>query len=552
MRDSNELATGQEAGCGTAASTRCGTRPSEHGPAVRHALAAAALFVCIQLPGLDRLPAFGGDEVYYAEPGFNLASRGRFAVPSWGSVRGFDRIFMANVPGYPILLASVYALFGLGVWQTRLPALAAGAASIVLTMRLARRSGGTPRAALVSGLLLAVSPSFVQACRDGRPDTTALCFALASVVSVLSTPRSGSRAWPLFTGLLAGSAVMVHVAVAPVPLACSALLARRTAREARCRALAFFALGMALPCVPWMILAAVQHEAFRDQFLALSARNSVLGQNPVRLLVAELVARYGAGYRLAPFWALLTGCVLAGWLWYGVVRRKMARACGAVWCCQFLFFALAKAKDGGGYLAYTEPYVAVLASCLMERLGSAHPMWNERREWRAKPALALAALVMLLGLGNGMALIAGRYGAIWKQWSARDYAATETKLRDLVPAHARILAHQSAWLALRRLGADPRILTQGGPVQDFFDTQYDPESVRSFEWVVLQPDYRRPGVEPVWSTVTREYELVAELRAGDAQAAAPLAARDPYHFLVFQRRSETVPALARSPNGPAL
>ena len=69
---------------------------------------------------------------------------------------GMEQHYYGFLPLHPLILAGVFKLFGEGLLQTRLEAVAASSLTLVLTLLLARRLFGAWTAALALGLLLLV------------------------------------------------------------------------------------------------------------------------------------------------------------------------------------------------------------------------------------------------------------------------------------------------------------------------------------------------------------------------------------------------------------
>jgi hypothetical protein len=68
------------------------------------------------------------------------------------------------------------------------------------------------------------------------------------------------------------------------------------------------------------------------------------------------------------------------------------------------------------------------------------------------------------------------------------------------------------------------------------DGQFDRQTVRRFEFLILQPEYRRPALDRVWQTAAEDYELMTEIGLPGEQGALGGVSGSPYHFQVFRRR----------------
>lgn len=183
-------------------------------------------------------------------------------------------------PGYPFVLAGVYALGVTGLAAAQAINLFLGLISTLLMYLVTRQAGGRPFAALVAAAAYAVlipavaDTAFVQ--RENLSVPLLLLFVLC-VIELARTRRPNTVAAitgiVYGAGLLAGASIILTVAAAIV-----AMLWRKPDLRAAATAAATFAAGAALVVTPW--LAHVDRELGRPVLTTNGPFNLYVGNNP--------------------------------------------------------------------------------------------------------------------------------------------------------------------------------------------------------------------------------------------------------------------------------
>lgn len=226
-----------------------------------------------------------------------------------------------NMLAYYALLHVVIAVFGSGALAIRLPAALAAAATVavvgVLGLRLANR-----RAALVAGLLTAVSLSMVYWGQDARGYTPMIALVAASFLSLIAVleGRGGWRAWLAYVILTTAAIYVGLEAVLVVPAQLVALVWFRD----RWRPVLSALLVTAVCCIPLAVLASERGST--QLFWVPSPSFRVLGH------VARAVTSSGLqpSFYTSTTTALLVLTLVL--LIAGAVRAwDVARAEGVVW-----------------------------------------------------------------------------------------------------------------------------------------------------------------------------------------------------------------------------
>ena len=279
----------------------------------------AVLAVAVGLGGLglDLWPRIWADEVFYLDPIRALISEGRFASPIFGTVRGLDRAFYLQPPGFPLLLAPALWFGGVEPTAIRLvPVLAYLAAGLVVsgwTTTLLRWRGVAEPAlfGVVAAAIVLGDWSLIYGARGARPDSAAvLLTALAGLALVKPAPSPGRT---LVAGLTIGLAGLVHpvAGVLGVALGMGWVASRWGDGRRLVPLLAAGALGVALPLALWGLYIAQAPDLWREQFLDHIIGASVgLKSEPVPLPLRPF-KHLAFHYRFAPWVPVLVAFALA-------------------------------------------------------------------------------------------------------------------------------------------------------------------------------------------------------------------------------------------------
>lgn len=184
-------------------------------------------------------------------------------------------------PGYPLLLAPFYAVFGASTTLAHLVNLVLAGGSAALVWRLVRALGGGRGAALLGGLAFAIWLPGVWLATDLARENLSipllLGYALACVgiVRGRATRTAAAVAGSLYAfGLLAGSSVVLTGAAFVVALA----IALHRAPRAGLNRLAVFAGAALLVLSPWLY--ATDTMTGRPVLTTNTAFNLYIGNNP--------------------------------------------------------------------------------------------------------------------------------------------------------------------------------------------------------------------------------------------------------------------------------
>jgi 4-amino-4-deoxy-L-arabinose transferase-like glycosyltransferase len=181
----------------------------------------------ISLHNLTVVPPVYEDEPWQASTGWKLAEEGVFGSDLFTGFYGMEHHYYGYMPIHPLLLAIVFKLGGLGLFQLRFEPVAMGLLILVLTYSLGRRLFG-PAVGLLAvwGLLFVrltgITTSqlsgilFLDIARIGRYDMVVPVFGLAALHVYIGAGRTnteygiGDKQYFL-AGLLVGLAGLSHL-----------------------------------------------------------------------------------------------------------------------------------------------------------------------------------------------------------------------------------------------------------------------------------------------------------------------------------------------------
>jgi 4-amino-4-deoxy-L-arabinose transferase-like glycosyltransferase len=188
------------------------------------------IYWAISLHQLTIVPPVYEDEPWQASTGWKLAEEGVFGSDLFTGFYGMERHYYGYMPIHPFLLAIIFKLTGLGLFQLRFEPVVMGLLILALTYRLGRRLFGPAVGLLAIWALLFVRLTgittsqlsgilFLDLARIGRYDMVVPVLGLAALHVYLRRPYSAKdntqyaiRNTPYFlAGLLVGLAGLSHL-----------------------------------------------------------------------------------------------------------------------------------------------------------------------------------------------------------------------------------------------------------------------------------------------------------------------------------------------------
>ena len=111
-------------------------------------------FLALSLTSLDRFPVAIQDEPWILAPSIKLAMHGIYGSALFAGYYGAGRHDFQAMPAYPLLVAAVFKVIGVGPAQARMVSVLLGALTVALTYLVGRRLVGETAAALAAALLV--------------------------------------------------------------------------------------------------------------------------------------------------------------------------------------------------------------------------------------------------------------------------------------------------------------------------------------------------------------------------------------------------------------
>jgi len=448
-----------------------------------HAVVLIALllgYLAISLHNLAIVPRVYEDEPWQASTGWKLARQGVFGSDMMAGFHDMERRYYGFMPLHPLLLAAVFRVAGVGLFQARLETVLLGLLTLALTYALARRLFQNPRISLLAIMLLVavrltdLGPNnvsgifFLDMSRISRYDIVVPVFGLAAL-HVYLTARERSRAsWYIGAGALAGLAGLGHVyGVFWLPILM--LLAFWDARDRARRApaagrlsavvpglqeIVYLCAGFVLPWLPYLAYVYGDLADWRAQ-TQIYVGEQRFGLLDPRWYLDNLLReylRYNPGFRTRSIpalvlrvglWSTALGLPLAlgALAWRALRRHDRAARVVAVPAIVFpvLFALLLHVKMTNYLLAFVPLWAIALAwsaVALWAWLGRTH--WSS---W-ARPALALLLLAVLVEGASGMVALetAGR--------TTTPYDSYIQQVRRYIPPGARVVGLHNYWFGL--------------------------------------------------------------------------------------------------------
>lgn len=257
---------------------RLGRNMTMRGPLSRQALARILLcglllaYWAISLHNLTIIPRVYEDEPWQASTGWKLATDGVFGTELFAGFYGMESHYYGYLPVHPLLLAGVFRLAGLGLFQDRFEPVALGLLTLALTFSLARRLFRDTHVGLLAVLLLLtvrwtnLTPYrisgilFLDVVRISRYDMAVPVFGLGALHAYLTARKTQRGRWYFVTGLLAALTGLVHLyGLFWLPVLLLLVLwdglptcAGASARSSPLAAFGLLLLGFVLPWLPYV------------------------------------------------------------------------------------------------------------------------------------------------------------------------------------------------------------------------------------------------------------------------------------------------------------
>ena len=411
------------------------------------------------------------DETYFASMARNFLQTGDFFAPVCPLMDYYYPQSKAYGPGYFVLLAGVFKIFGFGILQVRTPGLLLGFGFILIGYRLLKDSGCNAWLRNIFFLTLLFDPIFLQNIHSGRMDSLALFLSGLGSLFVLRGTRNSGISRFITAGLFLGLAILCTPRVA-VNIAGACFVA------------GLFFLSQAdwknwwkiflLPVVIGLLYSIWIFWGFGGY---LEAWNYFFGQPREKLYYDNLAQGYISFRKYIPpfqFPALsLLLVLIISWLIY---RRKMS---WLFWICFFNLFAyFVLVRDTGIYSIFSIPWVYLI----LAELGNHYLSARASRFWIQTSYY----LILLLNLG----VFGIKQTVVFLSAPSRDNEKVFQEFSTLIPKGSRVIGDDAFFYTAIRNNCDFQYIDRGAAGfqrLDYHLNEYD------YEYIVVRNPVSNPA-----------------------------------------------------------
>jgi 4-amino-4-deoxy-L-arabinose transferase-like glycosyltransferase len=224
---------------------------------------------------LVNLTVSGFANTYYSAAA--LAASQSWSAWFFGSIDSANFITVDKPPLATMLMGLSVRLFGLDSWSILLPEALAGVATVAVLFVIVRRSFG-PAAAVIAGLVMALTPAAVLIFRYNNPDALLTLLLVLTAGAFLRAVESGRTRWVVLAAVLVGLAFNTKYLQAYLVLpafALTYLIAAPVGLRRRLAGLLFAAVAV-LVSSGWWVLAVELIPASARPYIGGSDTNSAL------------------------------------------------------------------------------------------------------------------------------------------------------------------------------------------------------------------------------------------------------------------------------------
>ena len=451
-----------------------------------------------------------GDEVLTMSASHKLASTGVLGSDLATGLSDADRRFFLNLPVQNLLQAPVFAIAGTGIWQARLPSLAAGIAVITLTAWFTRRAFGPLAAAITSVALVfwrsnligtEPRPPLVALGHSGRYDLLVVAFLWATIVLLHACLLRPRRITATLAGVSAALATLTQfygiAAVILIAVAYIMRWGRAVWREAVPR---WSVLGCLLVLLPYGVFVALDADAFlaqaalhgpRVQFFEPQfwLRNLLNESARYASLTEPSILGIGGAWALGP-WMIFIGAAP------GIVPLIVSsRGSGAVralpWlslAVPFAVLALVEQTKAVLYASLIVPSLCVCLGCGLDAMIRRRPFDRGSIVGRVLSVVSVALLIVLIVEG-----FRGYQFSLRESRHVSPYLGVGRQIASFMPDEGAVLGPWRWWWALgdRRYMGVNGFWWQSQRVSDRGDASLrDEVAAKNVKYLIVDRDFQ--------------------------------------------------------------
>lgn len=427
----------------------------------------------------------GTDEGFFANPAFNLLTKGvfrttvleTFATP----FKGMDRHTYWIMPLQPLMLSIWYRVFGFGVFSTRSLSIVWGLVALVSWFIIVRSLFKQTSLSFIVVALLSCDYIFIVCASSGRMDMMSAALGFAGFASYLSL-RERPLAWAIFVSqsLIVMSGLTHPMGLLPFfGLICLTLYFDR--RRIRFKQVAIALVPYLIGAAAWGSYILQDPSSFVSQFFA----NATMGSDentgsrfvglfsPFTGLKLELTYRYLANFGLGPrdtnttrikilFLVLYVSGVIGSLLVREIRRTANYKILLAMTLIYFVGLTIIDSQKNYYYLVHIVPFYLVMCSLFIAWC------WSRPNLVGKAGALALSVLALVEIAGLSFRISRNNY--------RNSFAPAATALKQHATAQSSIAANPGVAFGL------------GFPENVVNDPLFGYLSKRQFDYIVIDPE----------------------------------------------------------------
>jgi len=429
------------------------------------------IYWAVSLRHLTIVPPVYEDEPWQASTGWKLAAEGVFGSDLFAGFYGMEQHYYGYMPVHPFLLAAVFKLTGLGLFQARFEPVVLGLFILALTYALGRQLFRPSVGLLAVFLLLftrttGLTPSqytgivFIDITRIARYDTAVPLFALAALLmnnelritnyKLRITPYVLRFTFYALTGLLTALAALSHLYGL---FWFAALLILLLWHKTRWQQVAAFVIGFLLPWLVYLLYLLPHWPDWVGQTQDYAPRFELFNLDWYWQNVVNERQRYGAGLGVGTwfrpgFWtaAIVVPLSLIALGRQALQGRKQAQTLVVPAVLLPLLFALLIYLKLTNYLITLAPLFALVMAWGLLKVGQiANLSYSKRRGRVGLLRLLVVCLVFLIGVEGVSRFVRLEQRAA----TATPYVEFSAAIQEHIPPDGRILALHNYWFGFQ-------------------------------------------------------------------------------------------------------
>ncbi len=414
-------------------------------PMLNFCKAIVLLLVLVHIITLTKSPIPWFDETYFASLSLSLSEGNGFEAPVSPLLEVHNPQAKAYGPGYMLLNATVFKIFGFGIFQNRMLGLLSGFLSIWVFWLFAARAGIDKAWRWPIMACLLADPIFAQSMHSGRMDSMAVLCMISVAFMSYKMLESSAWKWVVLAGLLSGFCLLVSPRPAFLLVAFWAAYVLVCLFQMRFRIVGMAAtIALIAGCMYllWIYFGFGGFQPWADYFFAPSA-------DPVSPKKSNLFAMYVGGHGFVPSYQyfILVPALLAVLLSFKHWQKPVLFGLLAAIASFYLFIT-----DTGMYSALIILfwYFLLFQSLYLLQTQQVSAGWKTRFGY-----IRYAFLTFCLGLFSVKMLF------ILITLNDRSHSDLQQFVAQHIPPNSRVIGDDAYYYAVLKAGSDFQYLIRG-------------------------------------------------------------------------------------------